>query len=169
VELWVNEDFEMIAVEVKGKDLRCAWKIVGIYTAPNEDMRVLERLATRANNIGNFTKCSIIAGDLNLPYADWNGNVECTTGGGGQESVNRWVGERGYTQIAKNPTRGDALLDVYLVRLENLFTSCSVIDGVSGHCGVSLEVEWEEKYCRPIVSTRVPESRYHGATNFSPR
>jgi hypothetical protein len=70
VELWVDEDFEMIAVEVNGKDPRCAWEIVGIYRAPNEDMRVLERLATRADNVGNFTKHSIIAGDLNLSYTD---------------------------------------------------------------------------------------------------
>jgi hypothetical protein len=76
-----------------------------------------------ADNIGNCTKRSIIAGDLNLPYADWHGNVECTTGEGGQESVNRLVWESGYTQAVKNPNRGDALLDVYLVRPENLFTS----------------------------------------------
>jgi hypothetical protein len=74
-----------------------------------------------------------------LPYADWDGNVECTTGG--QESVSRLMWESGYTQSVKNPIRGHALLDVYLVRLENLFTSCSIIEGVSDHCGV-LEVEW---------------------------
>jgi hypothetical protein len=45
----VDEDFEMIAVEVKGKDPRSAWDIVGTYRAPNEDIRVLERLATRAS------------------------------------------------------------------------------------------------------------------------
>jgi len=39
-ELWTNEDSEVIAVEVNGKE------IVGIYRAPNEDMRVIERLAT---------------------------------------------------------------------------------------------------------------------------
>jgi hypothetical protein len=67
VELSVDEDFEMIAVDVKCKDPRCAREIVGIYSAPNEDMRVLERLATRADNIGHFTNRSIIGGDLNLP------------------------------------------------------------------------------------------------------
>jgi hypothetical protein len=36
-ELWI-EDFEIIAVEVKGKDPKCIWEIVGIYRAPNEDM-----------------------------------------------------------------------------------------------------------------------------------
>jgi len=37
------KDFEMIAVEVKCRDPKFTWKIVGIYRAPNEDMRVIER------------------------------------------------------------------------------------------------------------------------------
>jgi hypothetical protein len=98
----VDGDFEMTAVEVKGKDPRCAWEIVGIYRDPKEDMSVTERLVTRADTAGNFTKCNILAGDLNLPYPDWNGNVECTSGG--QESVNRLVWESVYTQVVKNPT-----------------------------------------------------------------
>jgi len=34
-ELWTDEDFEMIAVEVKGRDKKITWEIVGIYRAPN--------------------------------------------------------------------------------------------------------------------------------------
>jgi hypothetical protein len=37
-ELWTDEDFEVIAVEVKGRDPKCTWKIVGTYRAPNEDI-----------------------------------------------------------------------------------------------------------------------------------
>ena len=40
-ELWTDDDFEMIAVEVKGRDPKFIWDIVGIYIAPNEDMRVI--------------------------------------------------------------------------------------------------------------------------------
>jgi hypothetical protein len=36
--LWVDEDFEMIAVEVKGTDPRHSWEIISIYRAPNEDV-----------------------------------------------------------------------------------------------------------------------------------
>ena len=35
----------MIAVEVNGKDPKITWEIVGIYRAPNEDRRLLEKLA----------------------------------------------------------------------------------------------------------------------------
>jgi len=44
-ELWVGEDFE-IRTEVKGRDPKFTWEIVGICRAPNDDMRVMERLAS---------------------------------------------------------------------------------------------------------------------------
>jgi hypothetical protein len=77
-ELWVDEDFEMIAVEVKDKDPKFTLEVVGIYRAPNEDMRVIERLAARTDYLGKSTKRSI-GDDLNLPSADWNSNTECST------------------------------------------------------------------------------------------
>jgi hypothetical protein len=50
-ELWVGDDFEMIAVEVKGMDPKYeyTWEIIGIYIAPNKDTLMLAtgRLAAR--------------------------------------------------------------------------------------------------------------------------
>jgi hypothetical protein len=46
-ELWADELYEMIAGEVKGRDPKITWEIVGVYKAPNEDMRLLEKLADR--------------------------------------------------------------------------------------------------------------------------
>jgi len=101
-ELWPDEDFEMIAVEVKGRDPKFTWQIVGIYGAPNENMRVIERLAARTGYIGNSTKRSIIGVDLNLPYANWNGNA----GGniGTQALINSLVWENSYSQRVDSPT-----------------------------------------------------------------
>ena len=79
-ELWTDEDYEMIAVEVKGRNPNITWEVVGIYRAPNEDKRAVERLVARTGYTGNPTKRSIIGGDLNLPYADWNGNVGGNSG-----------------------------------------------------------------------------------------
>jgi hypothetical protein len=45
--LWVDEDFEMIPVEVKGIDPKHTWEIIGIYRAPNEGMSAIEKLAAR--------------------------------------------------------------------------------------------------------------------------
>ena len=66
------------------------------------------------------------------------------------------VWENGWTEVVDSPTRGDALLDVYLVRPESSFTSSSVIQGISNHYGVILEVEWEGNYCVPLVERLLP-------------
>ena len=63
-ELWVDE-FEIISVEVKGSDPKCTWEIIGIYIVPNEDIRVIERLATPTGFLRNSMKRVILGGDLN--------------------------------------------------------------------------------------------------------
>jgi hypothetical protein len=50
--LWTDEFFEMIAVEVKGGKPKFAWEVVGVYRAPNEEVRVTERLAARIGFTG---------------------------------------------------------------------------------------------------------------------
>ena len=65
-ELWVDE-FEILAVEVKGSDPKCTWEIIGIFRAPNEDIRVIEKVAARTGFLRNSMKRSIIGGDLNSP------------------------------------------------------------------------------------------------------
>ena len=66
------------------------------------------------------------------------------------------VWENGFTQVVDSPTRGEALLDVYLVRPESSFTSSSIVQGVSDHYGVLLEVELEGNYCVPHVERCLP-------------
>ena len=50
----------MTAVEFKGRTPKFTWEVVGVYRAPNEDMRATERLAARTGFTGNSTKRSII-------------------------------------------------------------------------------------------------------------
>jgi len=52
------DDFEIIAMEVKGSDPKCTWDIIGIYIAPNEDIRVIEKLASRTGFLGNSARRS---------------------------------------------------------------------------------------------------------------
>ena len=61
-ELWADEDFDMKAIEVKSRDPKFTWEIVGIYRAPNDNMRIMERLAARTGYTGNSTKRSITGG-----------------------------------------------------------------------------------------------------------
>ena len=90
---------------------------------------------------------------MNLPSAYWNGNTGCN--GGTQAFINSLVWEKGFTQVADSPTRGDALPDVYLVQPESSFTASSTVRGISDHHGVILEVEWEENCCVPQVEKLV--------------
>jgi hypothetical protein len=46
--------------------------------------------------------------------------------------------------------------DVYRLRFESSFTSCSIVQGISDHCGVLLAVEWQENCCEPQVERPVP-------------
>jgi hypothetical protein len=131
----------MIAVEVKGADPKYTWETVGIYRAPYDDTQVIERLAARTGYLRNSTKRSIIGGDLNLPQADWKGNAEGTNET--QVFLNRLVWDKGYTQVVGSPTRADALLDVYLDRPEESLISCNIVPGISDHCAVLLEVDWD--------------------------
>jgi hypothetical protein len=116
-------------------------------------------LAAQTDYSRNSTKRSIIGGDLNLSYADWNGNTEYISGG--QAFINILVWENGYMQVVVSLAQGDAVLDVYLVWPESSFTSCSTVQGISDHCGVLLEIKWEENYCRPQEERLVPV--YHKA------
>jgi len=135
--MWTDDVFEMIAVEVKGRNPKFAWEVVEVYRAPNEDMRVIERLADRTGFTRNSTKRSIIGGDLNLTYADWNGNAGGNSGT--QARINSLVWENGYSQVIDSPTRGNALLDVYLIRPESSVTSSGIVQGVSDHLAVILK------------------------------
>jgi len=79
-EMWVDKDFEMNAVEVQVMDPKYTWEIIGIYRAPYEDMRVIERLVARTRYSRNSTKHSIKGGNLNLAQENSNGSVEGTSG-----------------------------------------------------------------------------------------
>jgi len=87
---------------VKGRDPIFTWEIVGTYRAPNNDMRIMERLAARTGYTGTSTKCSIPGGDMNLPFADWNGNVGCNSRT--QAFINSLVWENRFDQVVYSPT-----------------------------------------------------------------
>jgi hypothetical protein len=122
--LSVEEDVEIISVEVKRMDPKYSREITGNYRAPNEDMWAIGRLVARTQFTRDAAKRIIIGGDLNLPQADWHGDAEKTSCF--QAFVNRVVRDNGYIQAARGPTRGDALLEIYLVRPDNLLTSCNL-------------------------------------------
>jgi len=75
---------------------------------------------------------------------------------GFQACVNNLVWDNGYTQVVSVPKRGDALLDIYLLRHECSLISCNILPGISDHNGVLLEVEWDEISRETKVERIVP-------------
>jgi hypothetical protein len=61
-----------------------------------------------------------------------------------QALINRLVWDNEYTQVDGKPTRGDSLLDVYLIQPDSALISCGTVQGISDHYGVLLEVDWVE-------------------------
>ena len=53
---------------------------------------------------------------------DWKGNAEKLSGF--QAFVNNLFWDNGYAQVVSGPIRGDALLDIYVLRPEILLISC---------------------------------------------
>lgn len=153
-ELWTDDEFEMLAVEIKNRKLTVTWEIIGIYRAPNEDLRVLERLVARTSCNSNSAKRSIIGGDLNLPQVDWNGKADAKSVA--EEFINNLVFENGFSQVVERPTRGDAILDVYLILPESACTSSSIVQGISDHHGVIIEVDWERSSHIPQPDRVIP-------------
>ena len=138
----MDDECEILAVEVIGKNHKHKWEIIGTYRAPNEDTMEIGRLIDHISPMRNLARRIIIGGDLNLHHANWAGD-------GGKENgfqmlVNKLIWENGYTQVVSEHTRGDALLDIYLLKPGNALISCNVQSGISGHKGVLLEVEWSD-------------------------
>ena len=115
-------------MEEKGSDPKCTWEILIIYRAPNEDIRFIEMLAARTGFLGNSMKRSTIGGDLNLLQIDWKGIAEGTSIT--QAFINRLVWDNRYTQVVRKPTRGDSLLDMYIVRTES---SLNILRHITRH------------------------------------
>jgi len=68
--LLVDDEFEILAVAVKGSDPKCTWEIAGIYRAPNEYIGVIAILTARTGFLGNSMKRDIIEDDMNLSQVE---------------------------------------------------------------------------------------------------
>jgi hypothetical protein len=79
-------------------------------------------------------------------------------GGNGvtQALISSLVWENGFSLVIESQTRGDAILDVYLVQPESSCTCSSIVHGISDHHGVILEVDWKENFFEPQLERVIP-------------
>jgi hypothetical protein len=132
----------MIAVEEKKRNPKFTWVFVGIYIAPKEYMRVMERMVHRTECTGNPSKRSIIKGDLNLTRSYWNGKMFCSIGT--QIFIKTFVLENVFTQLVVSATPSNSLMDVHYVQPEISFTYSRIEKRISDHYVVILQGEWKK-------------------------
>jgi len=65
----------------------------------------------------------------------------CGKKNGFQWIVDNLVWDNGHTRLVSGPTRGDALLNIYLFRSERSLIPCNILPVISDYNGVLLEVE----------------------------
>jgi len=110
------------------------WLLWCQYIFHMRTLRVIERLAAQTGYSQNYSKHSNISGNLNLSQANWNGSAEGTRRN--QALLIDLVWKNGYMPVVGSPTWGGALLDVYLVQPTFSLVSCSIVLGISNHCGI---------------------------------
>jgi len=57
--------------------------------------------------------------------------------------LNKFVWDNGFTEVVSGPKRGDALLEIYLLRHEISLSFCNSLPEISDLNGVLLDVECE--------------------------
>ena len=82
----------------------------------------------------NHTHIAVIGGDFNLPGWDWQTQqVKTCHYPALHHAFGSMLDDHGFTQVVKEPTRGDNTLDLFLVSNPTLVTDVSVIPGISDH------------------------------------
>jgi hypothetical protein len=160
----MDDEFEILAFEVKGSDPKYAWEIAGIYRAPNEDTGY-QRTGCPNRIFGVYHETEHYKRRFKFTSVDWKGVEEGISVT--QDYINRFVWDSGYTKVVENSTRGGSLLGVYLVRPESELISCDIVQGVSDHCGVCIEMKWRKMVLGLTrkISTSVPQNKV-GLQNF---
>ncbi len=130
---WVSREFEMMGIEIitSGSVL----EIIACYKPPSDGYDILDNIIQRTGNENGHA--IVIGGDLNIPSVNWEGTV---SEGKVQNLVNGLVWDC-FIQEVRTGTRQDAILDVYLIRPKELFISCEVVEGISDHKAVLLDLD----------------------------
>ena len=147
---WISDLNESICVKIFHPITSKCLYIIAVYRPPNSNFSVLNELFDRTNTDQYANHDFIIGGDLNLPQVDWNGSID--TGGVSQQCVNKLITEAGFQQVVKNNTRQNNILDVFLLRPTDLCTSIDVVNGISDHKAVIMQICFgiSSKVLKPI-------------------
>ena len=156
---------ELAMSEVHVKDPECPMVLANItlkdktnitigafYRQPNTSLADIESLVTAVMDVrGNKTRVPemIIGGDFNLPSIEWGDEVKTRDPPSyGREINSRFIDvcdELGLTQVVRDPTRENNILDLMLVTSPDRCVDIQVNPGISDHDAVCLTFEGRVK------------------------
>ena len=112
--------------------------IVGsFYRPPDKGIEPILNLETEiTEKLRNNSKYTVmLGGDFNAPNIDWDTGIvpDSTNNRLMKEKLVTVLAEAGLTQMQRDPTRGQNLLDLFCCNKPSLVKSCSSIPGISDH------------------------------------
>ncbi|XP_071503755.1 uncharacterized protein [Diadema antillarum] len=151
-EVSINSDKEIVAAEIKiigGQKLI----VICLYRPPDNDATSAEEICSVVSRIvrNNPTSAIWISGDLNLPDINWQ--TETVTGHQYNLGINSTFlsifQDLCFSQVVDFPTRGQAILDVFLSNRPSLIRKCIPLPGISDHDMVLTVADIRAKLQRP--------------------
>ena len=91
----------------------------------------------------------IVAGDFNAPDLKWK-DSDTTNCSSNSERLLEIMDKRGLTQLVKEPTRGNNIIDLVTTNNDNIVNKVRVIPGISDHSMVLFEVNLSCKKRKPV-------------------
>ena len=118
---------------------------IGAYYRPHEsDEHSLLELRKSLEKVRAHSGTILLIGDLNLPKLDWKTDAPTILPScqhkGQYEYFLEIVEDFNLTQLVKDPTRFDNILDLFLTTNETLVDKVSILPGLSDHNIVSVEM-----------------------------
>jgi hypothetical protein len=133
---WTDEEAEMMGFKVKTNEEKY-FQLIAIYRPPNAGEAIMKKLLSRIQATRKGGRV-IVAGDINLPDVKWipggNGDVRRRPN---QKIVSDIMNE-GFIQVVEEGTRispsgRNSILDVILVKPEELWLNTTLVEGISDH------------------------------------
>ena len=137
-EIHTTKSAECVVVSIQTDINNSPLNIAAVYRPPSVtgSTQVGEILDTISLALPKKDGVLWIGGDLNLPDIDWESGTIGTSNHYSQ-SLNRVFldkfSDMGLQQTNGEPTRGDAILDVFLTNRPNLVSRSTVVPGLSDH------------------------------------
>ena len=148
----LNTDCEIIWTQCQIQNKRSKSLFFASFYRPNKtDINSLQELDSSYFRLGDRLNTSnvIVAGDFNAPDLKWN-YPEPTNCSLNSERLLEIIDEHGLTQLVKEPTRDDNILDLVLTNSVNIINNVKVIPGISDHDMVLFEVNLACRGKKPV-------------------